>query len=74
MIVQLLSFTGDQPETVGRAWLEGDRVHFSDVFTKELCIDVAADDAGPVPVEDAARFLRSLPRCLTGSALRAEIL
>jgi hypothetical protein len=76
MKIQIYSYDdAAEREPLGSAWLDAETkdVRFSDLATKELCESVAMDSAGPVPVQEAERFLRSLPECLSGSNLRAEV-
>lgn len=73
MKVQLTSHAGPKPEPAGTAWLEDGEVHFSDPVTRDFCIQVAFDQHGPVPVEEAERFLRSLPLSISGGLFRAEL-
>ena len=75
MKVTLYSHTGDAPVPAGSAWIDAEsgEVRFSDLTTKELCNELALDADGPVTVAEPERFLRSLPRSISGSALRAVL-
>lgn len=73
MKVELISHSGESPRLVGEVRLVGGSLQFSNLATKELCIQVAMDGQGAVPPSEPERFLRALPVCLSGGALRARL-
>ncbi len=73
MKVTLTDYTTDTPEIVGSAELIDGKIQFSDIHTRQLCVDLALDDDGEVSTDEPERFLRALPGSISGSALRAEL-
>lgn len=73
MKVTLTDYSEDEPDITGTAELVDGKVQFSDIHTRQLCVELAMDADGPVSLEEAERFLRALPISVTGSMLRAEL-